>query len=69
MLRFQVPAMSCGHCVKVITDTVQAVDPRARVEADLATHSVTVESDRPREAFTAPLADAGYPPVDMPAPA
>ena len=66
MLRFQVPAMSCGHCVKVITDTVLAVDPRARVDADLATHGVTVESDLPREAFVAPLADAGYPPVELP---
>ena len=66
MLRFQVPAMSCGHCVKVITDTVLAVDPRARVDADLATHGVTVESELPREAFAIPLADAGYPPVELP---
>ena len=63
MLRFQVPAMNCGHCVGVITQAVQAVDAQARVDADLATHSVTVDSAKPREAFVAPLADAGYPPV------
>ena len=69
MLRFQVPAMSCGHCVKVITDTLRAVDPQARVDADLATHGVTVESATAREAFVAALADAGYPPVELPGPA
>ena len=69
MLRFQVPAMSCGHCVKVITDTVRTVDPQARVDADLATHGVTVETAKPREVFVVPLTDAGYPPVELPEPA
>ena len=69
MLRFQVPAMSCGHCVKVITDTVRTVDPQACVDADLTTHGVTVESATARKAFVAALADAGYPPVELPEPA
>ena len=64
MLRFQVPAMNCGHCIGVITQAVQAVDPQARVDADLATHGVSIDSAKPREAFVAPLADASYPPVD-----
>ena len=63
MLRFQIPAMNCGHCIGVITQAVQAVDPQARVDADLSAHSVSIDSVKPREAFVTSLGDAGYPPV------
>lgn len=63
MLEFNVPAMSCGHCVGVITQTLKQVDPQARVEVDLPGKKVKVESSRNRDALAGALAEAGYPPA------
>jgi copper chaperone len=61
MFEFQVPAMSCGHCVKAVTQAVQSVDDQAKVQVDLAQHLVTVETSQERHAIVAALAEAGYP--------
>jgi copper chaperone len=61
MLELTLPDMTCGHCVAAITRTVQALDPAARVQTDLATHRVQIESSQPAEALTAALAEEGYP--------
>ena len=37
---FSVQGMSCGHCVKAITNAVQAKDPAASVRVDLAAKEV-----------------------------
>ena len=63
MLEFNVPAMSCGHCVGVITQTLKLVDPQAQVEVDLAGKKVKVESSVDRQALASALVDAGYPPA------
>jgi copper chaperone len=63
MLEFTVQAMSCGHCVKAITEAVHAVDPQATVEADLATKRVQVQTEAARTAVVAALAEAGYAPA------
>ena len=42
MTSFDIPNMTCGHCVRSITEAVQAVDPAAQVQADLANHRVHV---------------------------
>ena len=54
------PSMSCGHCVNTVTATAQRLDPAAQVQADLATHRVTVQTTTPRDALVQALADAGY---------
>ncbi|MBK5304758.1 MULTISPECIES: heavy-metal-associated domain-containing protein [Gammaproteobacteria] len=41
---FNVEGMSCGHCVKAITQALQAKDPAASVRIDLAAKEVGVES-------------------------
>jgi copper chaperone len=64
MMELKVEAMSCNHCVAVITETVKALDPQAKVEVDLAAHKVHVETDRAREAVAGALAEAGYPVSD-----
>ena len=35
-----VQGMSCGHCVKAVTAAIQAKDPNAKVEVDLADGTV-----------------------------
>jgi len=61
LIQFQIPAMSCGHCVKAVTQAVQSVDAQAQVAVDLGTKQVQVESQAPRERLVQALADAGYP--------
>jgi copper chaperone len=63
MYQFQIPTMSCNHCVRAITEAVQAVDPQAQVQADLAQHRVDVDSQAPREQLVLSLSEAGYTPA------
>lgn len=63
MLELQIPNMSCGHCVRTITEAVQAVDPAAKVHADLAAHRVQVETTSAAEIVVAQLTQAGYAPA------
>ncbi|WP_341909075.1 heavy-metal-associated domain-containing protein [Polaromonas sp. YR568] len=60
-MEFVVPNMSCGHCVKAITEAVKALDPKAEVAVDLPARKVTVESGSDRQAVVATLNEAGYP--------
>lgn len=61
MIQFQVEGMSCNHCVRAITQAVQAVDPAARVTADVPTQAVQVESAADRGALRQAIEGAGYP--------
>jgi copper chaperone len=63
MLEFKIPAMSCGHCVKAVTEAVHEVDPQAAVQVDLASKQVTVQTAAARDAVVAALAEAGYMPA------
>jgi copper chaperone len=63
MLEFTVPAISCGHCVRAVTEAVHEIDPKAQVQVDLARKSVQVQTDAARAAVTAALTEAGYAPA------
>jgi len=63
MLEFDIPNISCGHCVRAVTEAVQAADPQAQVKVDLPTHHVSVQSSATRETLVAQLVQAGYPPA------
>lgn len=57
---FQVEGMSCQHCVRGITQALQALDPQAQVQVNLASACVTVESARPRAELAEAIAQEGY---------
>lgn len=63
MLELNIPTMSCGHCVKAITEAVREVDPQAQVEADLATKRVQVQTEAARATVVVALVEAGYAPA------
>lgn len=63
MLEFNLPDMSCGHCASTVTKTVKLVDPEARVEVDLTTKKVKVDSREDRQQIAEALSEAGYPPA------
>lgn len=63
MIQFNIPSMSCGHCVKAVTQAVQEVDPQAKVDVNLDTKIVQVDSTAERQKIVSALAEAGYQPA------
>lgn len=63
MVEFELQDMTCGHCAGVVNRTVKLVDPEAKVEVDVASKKVKIESSEDRTAFAEALTEAGYPPA------
>lgn len=63
MIELTLPTMTCGHCVRTVTATVQRVDPAARLEVDLASHRVSIESAKPAQDFVRELTEEGFQPA------
>ena len=57
---FNVEGMSCGHCVKAITQAVQSKDPAASVRVDLASREVGVESTLTAQQVIEAISEEGY---------
>lgn len=57
---FKVQGMSCGHCVRAITQAVQARDRAAEVQVDLAVGEVRVASRLPVDELIEAIAEEGY---------
>lgn len=59
---FTVTGMTCDHCVASVTTEVSKLNGVTRVDVDLATGSVKVESDSPVDpsAFAAAVDEAGF---------
>lgn len=55
-----VEGMSCGHCVKAVTAAIQAKDPNAKVEVDLAGGTVKTETILPRQVVSMAVEEEGY---------
>ena len=60
-MKFNLPDMTCGHCVATVTKALKTLDAAAEVKADLATRTVTVETTAPAAAVSRALDEAGYP--------
>ena len=61
MTKFNVPDMSCNHCVATIRKAVTAADSGADLEFDLDSHSVQVTSKLDDAALAGILEGEGYP--------
>jgi copper chaperone len=60
MQRFNVQGMSCGHCVRAITQAVHSSDPVADVQVDLASGEVRVKSTLTAEVVAGLISAEGY---------
>lgn len=60
MLRFDVSGMTCSHCAGAVTKAIQAVDPGAKVEVDLAGGKVAVQSACDPLRIAGAIETAGY---------
>ncbi len=59
-MQFHIENMTCGACVRGVTNAIQSVDPAAKVSADPTTRKVDVATTAPREKLKSALADAGF---------
>ena len=60
MYELQVEGMSCGGCVRSVTRAVQSVDGGARVDVDLPSKKVRVDTQASLDAVKSAISDAGY---------
>ena len=63
MLSLKVSGMTCGGCINAVTRAIQAQDPLAKVQADLATQIVDLETTLSAERASRLLTSAGFPVV------
>jgi copper chaperone len=62
MSTFNVPDMTCGHCVKSITSAIKEAVPAAEVSCDLNTKVVTVTGPHDTAQIKDIIQEAGYSP-------
>ena len=64
MFSLKVSGMTCGGCINAVTRAVQAQDPQAKVQADLATQIVNLETTLSAAEASQLITDAGFPVVN-----
>ena len=57
---FNVEGMTCGHCVKAVTQAIKSQDSAAKVTVDLAAKEVSVQSQLSPERIAELIREEGY---------
>ena len=60
-MKLLIENMTCGGCARGVTATIQDVDSHAKVEVDLVSKIVTVDTTASTYQITAALAEDGFP--------
>ncbi|MCX0339483.1 heavy-metal-associated domain-containing protein [Acinetobacter radioresistens] len=60
-MKLLIENMTCGGCARGVTVTIHEIDPNAKVDIDLATKVVSVESTESIDKITNTLAEDGFP--------
>lgn len=63
VIELTVNDMTCGGCVASISRVIKGLDPDAKVDADVSTKRVKIDSVVDTDAVVAAIANAGYHPV------
>lgn len=53
--------MTCGGCINALTKAIQAQDPQAKVEADLGTQTITLDTILSAADASQLITEAGFP--------
>ena len=61
MYEYDIPDMSCGHCVASVEKAIKAIDPKANADVDLMKRRALVTSAVDPQAIAAAIDEAGYP--------
>ena len=59
-LTFEVPGMTCDHCVRSVSGELASIDGVTHVDVDLATKRVVVDGTDDVDAVRAAVDEAGY---------
>ena len=59
-MEFSVPEMSCGHCSAAIEKAIAEIDPSAKVNCDLDTRQVAVDTSLSQAEVSQAMKQAGY---------
>ncbi|MCA3271393.1 MAG: heavy-metal-associated domain-containing protein [Roseomonas sp.] len=59
-ITLQVEGMSCGHCIRAVTNAIQALDQAAKVNVDLASKRVVAATSLPRAELVRAVEDEGF---------
>jgi len=59
-MRLSVPEMSCGHCKSAIETAVKAIDPAAKIDFDMETRVVDVDTGVDAVSLQSAISSAGY---------
>lgn len=62
-MKFRIDNMTCGGCARSVTATIKDLDENARVEINVDTKLVEVESTVGEAEIVAALIEDGFPPV------
>lgn len=60
MMDFRVLGMTCGGCARAVSNAVERVDEKAKVDVDLGAKRVSVESAADPKLFENAIQEAGY---------
>ena len=59
-ITLQVEGMSCGHCIRAVTNAIQGLDQAAKVEVDLAAKRVVAQTSLPRADVVRAVEEEGF---------
>ena len=63
MIELKLPTMTCGHCVKTVTQVLHKLDPQATVDIDLASQQVRLQTSATEARVREVLDEEGYAPA------
>ncbi len=61
MLSLKVSGMTCGGCINAVTRAVQSQDPSAKVQVDLVTQIVSLDTSLTEADASRLITEAGFP--------
>jgi copper chaperone len=64
MLSLKVSGMTCGGCINAVTRAVQSQDPSAKVQVDLVTQIVSLDTSLTETDASRLITEAGFPVVN-----
>jgi copper chaperone len=59
-ITLQVEGMSCGHCIRAVTNAITALDEGAKVDVDLAAKRVVAQTSLPRADVVRAVEEQGF---------
>ncbi len=63
MIEYTVADMTCGKCIKHITEVLNQWDPELEIDTDLDSHRLSIISEKSEALIKEKLTAAGYTPV------